>query len=890
MIVRNVGRFIEPALRSVLPYTHEVVIVDTGSDDDTKDVIRRVAPGARIFDFTAQTHPQAFLLDVAETWDNLIPGPFTGRHILADFGGARQFGWEKATGDYLMWIDSDDVVERGEKIHEIINEMAATGTDYALLNYDYSNDGRGNVNLQLSRERIVRRTFGSLWMQPVHEVLVPIGVGRRYGRELVNIVHKRGELGATHDIHHRNLKILYHWLKQNKDEKTRDPRMLFYLGLEERFIWPDKALAHFSEYCRRSGWDEERGIAHVFCGQLHERAGRLDEAFAEYAQAMVEFPWSPDGLFGCARIAYTKNDWQKTIEYTERAFKVKAEKDPERVISIMWNPLDHDYRPLIYYSAALVNSGQWQKAIEVCNAGLKLVPDDPFLKGNKEASQNNLRIMAEQQAKSAQAATVPKGKIPINLRKDAPLDAPPIEMATDVLVTWAIQALWRRVVDEQPAKALSLLDNLPASLLTHPKIRGARDFTLGRLGAPALSAAASSTPSPANPPAPAVVRPVVTAAPAKLDIVCWTGPGWEVWSPKSINVGGIGGSETAAVLLMRELAKRGHRVRVIAQPGPAADVYEGVEYINFDDAVKIPACTKPDVLVVSRAPEAFMINGFDARSNFLWVHDVHVGTPVGRNMEGIQRADKIFCLSNWHKGFFLEQYPFLHPDTVHVTRNGIDVSRFAREPQKQGNRLIWASTPHRGVDRLIDLLPHIRAQVPDAEVHVYYGFMVWERIARARDSQEELAQITRFKTLLTTTPGVVFHDRVGQQELADAYSVSKVWAYPTWFQETSCISAMEAQAAGCVPVTTALAALNETVKHGVLLAHPSTSADYGKNFVDTVVHLLKDESARRTYADAGRKWALANLGWDAVAAEWEGIFRETIAAKAANPIGKFGNL
>jgi glycosyltransferase involved in cell wall biosynthesis len=341
---------------------------------------------------------------------------------------------------------------------------------------------------------------------------------------------------------------------------------------------------------------------------------------------------------------------------------------------------------------------------------------------------------------------------------------------------------------------------------------------------------------------------------------------------------------------MRELAKRGHRVRVIAQPGPAAGLFDGVEYINFDDAVKIPGCAKPDVLVVSRAPEAFLINGFDARANFLWVHDVHVGQCVGRNMEGIQRADKIFCLSEWHKGFFLEQYPFLHPDTIHVTRNGIDTSRFAREPVKQGNRLIWASTPHRGVDRLIELLPAIRAQVPDAEVHVYYGFMVWERIAHAHGDQEGLAQINRFKNLLTHTPGVIFHDRVGQQELADAYAASKVWAYPTWFAETSCISAMEAQAAGCVPVATALAALNETVKHGVLLQQPSTGTGYGINFVNTVVALLKDEQARMKYAAPGRKWAMANLDWSGVAAEWEEIFRKTIVTKAENPMPRFGNL
>jgi hypothetical protein len=73
-----------------------------------------------------------------------------------------------------------------------------------------------------------------------------------------------------------------------------------------------------------------------------------------------------------------------------------------------------------------------------------------------------------------------------------------------------------------------------------------------------------------------------------------------------------------------------------------------------------------------------------------------------------------------------------------VTRNGIDVSRFENEVPKVGNRLIYASSPERGLERLLDLFPLIRAAVPDAELHVYHGFKTWMAMAKNRNAEAEV--------------------------------------------------------------------------------------------------------------------------------------------------------
>ena len=74
------------------------------------------------------------------------------------------------------------------------------------------------------------------------------------------------------------------------------------------------------------------------------------------------------------------------------------------------------------------------------------------------------------------------------------------------------------------------------------------------------------------------------------------------------------------------------------------------------------------------------------------------------------------------------------------------------------------------------------------------------------------AALERLKASLAKAEGVVMHGRVNQHELAEAMLGAGVWFYPTWFSETSCITAMEAQAAGLWCVCPPIAALEETVK------------------------------------------------------------------------------
>lgn len=464
MIVLNVEEYIENCLNSVVPHVNEIVIVDTGSTDRSKETILRLCPQAKIFDFNHRTHPHAFTLDAPESWpSDVIPGPFSQRPFLSDFAAARQFGLEKCTSDYVLWLDSDDVLEHGEKLPQIVSEMERNNEDALLFGYDYSHDGRGNSTCRLFRERIVKRSSNPQWRQPVHEVINPIGRARV--TEDLNVRHRRQEIRTQTNVHHRNLKILLKWWHEHKnDTENLDPRMLFYLGMEERFLWPDKAIETFKLYCSKSGWDEERALAHMLSGHLHEQKGRLPEAITSYAQASLEAFWNPDPLFGAARIAYFKKDWAKCIEWTERGFEIH-EKEQKRKSVLMVDPLDRTYRPYIYYSVALMETGNYEKALQACQSGLKVNPNDVHLRGNLDVCQRHL-----EQSK------------PIDMRiafnRDEPLDSPSLNVPSDVLAAFAIQ-MWKKNLEAgKPEKALQLLNSIPEEIAQHPKVKNATTFTM----------------------------------------------------------------------------------------------------------------------------------------------------------------------------------------------------------------------------------------------------------------------------------------------------------------------------------------------------------------------------------------------------------------------------
>jgi len=346
--------------------------------------------------------------------------------------------------------------------------------------------------------------------------------------------------------------------------------------------------------------------------------------------------------------------------------------------------------------------------------------------------------------------------------------------------------------------------------------------------------------------------------------VLYTGPAWEQWSPKSVNEGGIGGSETCAVYVAREFAKRGYRSVVFSDCAGLEGEYDGVVYQDYRKFQDFISQNYAEIFVSSRIAGVF---GLPIRAGYkiCWVHDIWLSQDQNAEIHK-NRVDKFYVLSPWHLDFFSRHHR-VGREKLHVTRDGVDLDRFREKPPREKGRLIYSSSPDRGLDTLLEVFPRIRAEIPEASLHVFYGFANWEKAIRARNDQGQLAWMERLKGALQQ-PGVVYHDRVGQARLAQEFLKSELWAYPTWFTETFCITAAEAMAAGLPIITTDLAALSTTVGDtGILLPGDCRSKEYKDRFVAECVLMLKDPDRWKEYSERSLA-RVKEFSWSTFADEW----------------------
>jgi glycosyltransferase involved in cell wall biosynthesis len=356
-----------------------------------------------------------------------------------------------------------------------------------------------------------------------------------------------------------------------------------------------------------------------------------------------------------------------------------------------------------------------------------------------------------------------------------------------------------------------------------------------------------------------------TPAPRLGEVAIYTGPGWEQWHPMDAVTKGLGGSETAAYNLASQLAGLGYIVTLYGycQEGAVRDVMVR-DWRTFDPSVHRQA------VISSRLPEVFdrLVN---ADTKLLWLHDTDCGdrlTPAHA-----AQLDGVIALSQWHLTHVRERYPFLEPPQLYVSRNGITHDYFVGENLERERRVLYTSSPDRGLDVLLELWPQIVERVPDAELlHCYAD--VYDRVA---DQNPTIAEHRDRIRQLGQQEGVRAIGSLAQPRVAELMRTALVWAHPSYctpagekFYETSCIGAMEAQAAGCRVVAGGWGALRETVQTGALVDGDPTSAEWRSQFVEEIVAGLTDEQLQARAQSTGPA-AVADLDWAGVAEQFAAL-------------------
>lgn len=416
MIVRDREKELSRCLQLVCQHVDEIVVVDAGgSIDGTVQVAKDF--GARVILFTPETHPESFYLDAPETFAGTeydIPGPFTGRHGLADFATPRNLSFAECTKDWIFWLDSDDIIENPDKIRWMASAVEEKGVDGAFLRYEYDFDEQGRCIMKQIRERLIRRSdfvSGKVkWNQVIHEHLQGMKKGLLFEELLVKhqspvientLTESAGlKIQTAHRdrVRFRNLKNLV-IEKKRLDQKGEELpfRLHFYLGSELRSIAPEKAIEHFTKYIPLTHWDEERAQARAYIAHIREMQMRHEEAWNYYAGATVDFPGNPAPWFGLARIAFLRGDWKKVAAFSEEGLR-QVKEDILQKPSLVQNPFEWQYRAHLTYSRALIELGRFDEAKASCEKGLSHEPTCPFLKEHLQMIADGTRANGKEAA------------------------------------------------------------------------------------------------------------------------------------------------------------------------------------------------------------------------------------------------------------------------------------------------------------------------------------------------------------------------------------------------------------------------------------------------------------------------------------------------------------
>jgi glycosyltransferase involved in cell wall biosynthesis len=172
---------------------------------------------------------------------------------------------------------------------------------------------------------------------------------------------------------------------------------------------------------------------------------------------------------------------------------------------------------------------------------------------------------------------------------------------------------------------------------------------------------------------------------------------------------------------------------------------------------------------------------------------------------------------------------------------------------------------------LLTIFERAREQVEDLELHIFYGIdnikMISDGHGDRRPWQPSFDTMERAKQM----DGVIWHGRIGQKQLYKEFMQSGMWVYPTDFTETSCISCMEAQVLGAIPITRPYWATLDNVKHGVFIeGSPSGDALVRARYVDAICRLVENPSAQKAIRQEMMTEARQRCDWWRVAEQWNG--------------------
>lgn len=358
MIVKNEAAVLKRCLDSVHGVMDEIIIVDTGSTDDTKAIAALYAD--RLIDFE---------------WTD-------------DFAAARNASFDQAAMDYIFWMDADDVLQESDRRELIqLKDTLTADVDVVSMPYILERDEAGQTVCSIRRDRLVRRERKFRWVGPVHEYLVVAG------RQL------RSRAAVTHlPVRHHGERNLGIYTALMKAGRVFTPHDWFYFANE----WYDHGdyvqaieyyLQFFASLDANSAQSED---AIAVCARLADSYAAVGDGERAVTWALKSFAYDTPRAEFCCRLGYAflqRQQWRQAAFWYETATKLEPLESAELRCGLIDHPC-WTWLPHLQLCVCFDRLGDRQLAWEHNEIARQYRPSDPAILRNKAYLEACLRLTA----------------------------------------------------------------------------------------------------------------------------------------------------------------------------------------------------------------------------------------------------------------------------------------------------------------------------------------------------------------------------------------------------------------------------------------------------------------------------------------------------------------
>ena len=275
----------------------------------------------------------------------------------------------------------------------------------------------------------------------------------------------------------------------------------------------------------------------------------------------------------------------------------------------------------------------------------------------------------------------------------------------------------------------------------------------------------------------------------------------------------------------------------------------------------------PENIFVSHLPEE--IKKSNHQYKILWAHHAY-DQQIFHNFDH-NIVDYIVSPSQWNKDQFIK-YLKVPENKITVIPNGVaDMFTYS---DKKTKTMIFTSIPYKGLEVLAKIIPMIHEHHPDTKFKIFSSMSLYG---------PSVDQFLHVYDYLKTLPNVEYSPAIDREELVKHYQESAFFIHPNIWEETFCVSMVEAMRCGAYPIITDIGALSEVAgeKNASVVPIEGTPTSKGYevtrnfyvNFADACCSALSYFDTQQEYFKEVSKivsdHVVDKYDWKKIAKQWE---------------------